>query len=356
MTEPNKITLPIFPEDAAAWYGPDLVPCTEDWVHVLTPQEVDDLHSATEAALARGAGLVGLTAAQFALPVLGPVLRGIRRDVLHGRGFVLIRGWPVADCSMAQNAMAFMGLGAHLGEAVSQNGKGHVLGHVADLGMDIKAATTRGYQTNAGLAFHTDGSDVVGLLCLRPAKSGGLTCLTSSTTIWNEIVHRRPDLAEVLLRPLPHSRMGEVPEGKLPYFMLPMFQPHAGRMTATVITGFILKAQKFDAVPPLRPLEKEAIRFVDTLANDDALRLDMDFRPGDMQFVNNHTILHSRTDYEDFDQIEQRRHLLRLWLACDDGPALPPALTTEFQGATAGGRPNGIQLAGVPMTAPLEPQ
>ncbi|HPU51607.1 MAG TPA: TauD/TfdA family dioxygenase [Burkholderiaceae bacterium] len=121
----------------------------------------------------------------FPLPLLGPRLKSIRHDILHGRGFVLLRGWPSGERTMAQNACVFRGIGAHLGEALSQNAKGHVLGHVANLGLDYSDPTTRGYQTRAELRFHTDGGDIVGLLCIRPSKAGGLSKLCSSTTVWN---------------------------------------------------------------------------------------------------------------------------------------------------------------------------
>ena len=79
------------------------------------------------------------------------------------------------------SAAAFWGIGLYLGEAVSQNGKGHVLGHVANLGLDYADPEVRGYQTNAGLSYHTDFSDLVGLLCLRTPQSGGLSRIASST-------------------------------------------------------------------------------------------------------------------------------------------------------------------------------
>ncbi len=127
---------------------------------------------------------------------------------------MLLRGWRSSERSLAQSAMAFRGIGAHLGEAVSQNAKGHVLGHVANLGLDYSDPSTRGYQTTAELKFHTDGGDIVGLLCIRPAGSGGLSRLCSSTTVWNEVVRRRPDLARVLTEPFRFSRIGEVRPGQ----------------------------------------------------------------------------------------------------------------------------------------------
>ena len=116
----------------------------------------------------------------------------------------------------------------------------------------------------------------------------------------------------------------------------------------------IEKAQAFPEVPRLSAAQREALKMVETLACDDSIRLDMDFRPGDMQFLLNHSILHSRTAYEDRPEPEQRRHLLRLWLSCEDGPALPSKASGP-QSKTAKGRPGGIELVGVRRVAPLEP-
>lgn len=348
----SGVDLPTY-DDARSWYGPDLATRT-DWIFTLGDVELADLDAAVNAALARGADLVTLDDAGFPLPVLGPRLRAIRQELLHGRGFVLVRGWPSAQRTLEQSAMAFRGIGAHLGEALSQNAKGHVLGHVANLGMDYADPTTRGYQTSAELRFHTDGGDIVGLICIRPARSGGLSRIASSTTVWNEIVRRRPDLARVLSEPFAFTRWGEIGAGQKHYFMLPMFQPCNGRMISVFIQGAVEKAQQFPEVPRLTTLQREAMQLVNELAGDPSIRLDMDFRPGDMQFLCNHATLHSRTSYEDWPEVEQRRHLLRLWVSSHDGPELPANITTEFQGRTASGRPNGIRIPGVPLVAPLE--
>ncbi|MBL8382851.1 MAG: TauD/TfdA family dioxygenase [Burkholderiales bacterium] len=345
--------LPAF-RDESAWYGPDMA-ARGDWRLELSHAERAELDAAVDAALARGVDLVTMTERDFPLPMLGARLARVRRDLLHGRGFALLRGWPGGARSIEQSAMAFRGIGAHLGEAVSQNAKGHVLGHVANLGLDYADPTTRGYQTTAELRFHTDGGDIVGLLCVRPSKAGGLSRIASSTTLWNELVHRRPDLARVLAEPFHFSRAGEVRPGQRRFFTSPIFQPWQGRMITVLIQSFIHKAQAFAEVPRLTAAQKEALEVVEALAGDASIRLDMDFRPGDMQFLCNHSIVHSRTSYEDWPEVERRRHLLRLWLSSADGPALPPAMTTDFQGCTASGRPDGIRIPGVPLVAPLEP-
>jgi hypothetical protein len=291
----------------------------------------------------------------FPLDVLAKTLTRLRKDLLHGRGFFLVRGVPVERYSARQAAIAFFGMGHYLGEPVSQNGKGHILGHVKNLGMDFSDPETRGYQTSARLAYHTDYSDVVGLLCLRTPKAGGASSIVSSTTLWNELVRRRPELAEALAGPLHYTRWGEIPAGRQRHSEVPVFSPCAGRLIGFLNTRMtIMKAQAFPEVPRITPRQIEALDFLDDLEQDPDIHMDMIFEPGDMQFLCNHAVLHSRTAYEDWPEPERRRHLLRLWLACPDGPELPYFMANDFQGKTASGRPDGIHTPGVPFKVPLE--
>ena len=350
---PTEVTLaPI--EGPQAWTGTQMAR-SDEWKHTLTSVELHDLDAAVLRAEAKAQDLVTMGPEDFALPQLGARLQAMRDSILNGPGFFLLRGVPVGRYSPLQAALAFRGVGAHLGEALSQNGKGHVLGHVADLGLDYAAANTRGYQTSEELRFHTDGGDIVGLLCIKPARTGGLSRIASSTTVWNTMVERRPDLAAILRRPFYFTRWGEVGEGQAPWVKFPLFTPHVGRMIVFFVMSAIEKAQALPGVPALTLEEREAFEMVNTLANEDGIRLDMDFQPGDMQFLCNHSILHARTRYEDWPDPAQRRHLLRLWLACPGGPELPEHITNGFQGGTDSGRPAGIRVPGVPLVAPLEP-
>jgi hypothetical protein len=340
--------------NAQAWYGEDMARRT-DWIHELTAEETEELQRAVRVAQASGREAHRLERAQFPLDQLAHRLAGLRREALEGRGFFLLRGVPIGQYSAWESAAAFWGIGLYLGEAVSQNGKGHVLGHVANLGLDYADPEVRGYQTNALLNYHTDSSDLVGLLCLRTPQSGGLSSIASSTTVWNEMVRRRPDLARVLLEPVYYTRWGEIPEGRERHFGMPVFSPWEGRMVVAYVRSAIRKAQLMPEVPRLTPAQEQAMDLLDSVAADPRVRLTMEFRPGDIQILCNHWILHSRTGYVDWPEPERRRHLLRLWLACDDGPSVPPFFTNAYQGATRGGRPDGIRVPGVPFTAPLEP-
>lgn len=337
-----------------AWYGRDMSKRCNEWSYTWNADELAEIAAAVTAIEASGLDIVQIGPDAFPLPTLGPRLEATKREVLDGRGFALLRGLPVEHWTLRQAAIAYWGLGVHLGEPCSQNAKGHVLGHVTNLGRDYHDPLARGYQTNARLPYHTDGTDIVGLLCWRTGKSGGKSSIVSSTTLFNEMLARHPALAHALMEPFYRTRWGEVPPGQKPWTELPVFMPHNGRMIANYVRSAITKGQRIDGVPKLTPIQREALDALDALTEDPALYLDMEFAPGDIQLLCNHSILHSRTAFEDWPEPERRRHLLRLWLSCADGPALPPAMLAAYDGRSSSGRPDGIRVPGVPLKAPLE--
>lgn len=336
------------------WYGSEMSG-SGSWIRHLTEGQVREIHLAVGRVERKGLDIAGITRDDFPLPGLEGELARIREELLRGRGFVLIRGLPVEDRSMKQMATAFWGIGAHLGEAISQNAKGHLLGHVKDIGHDPHNPEHRLYATRARHRFHTDSCDVVGLFCVRPAKKGGLSSISSSATIHSEMRQQRPDLAELLSRPIYIDRKGEIPEGKLPYYRMPVFNHHAGCITTYYARDFFDGAQRHEGVPPVSGAQTEAMDLFEDLAARADIRLDMELRPGDMQFVHNHQIVHSRTGYEDHPEPERKRHLLRLWLsATHDGRELPPAYAERYGNIALGTKRGGIMVPGTKPYAPLE--
>ncbi len=138
-----------------------------------------------------------------------------------------------------------------------------MLGHVQDLGLDVNDPNVRIYQTHERQTYHTDSCDIVGLLCLKTAKSGGLSALVSSTTIFNEMRRRRPDLLKLLFQPIATDRRGEVPEGQKPFFEIPVFNWHQGYLTAIYQRQYIDSAQRFPEAPRLSPELVEALDLFD---------------------------------------------------------------------------------------------
>lgn len=303
---------------------------------------------------ARGVPHAELSPATFPLPRLGAVLQGALAELLEGRGFVLLRGLPVERMSREDQATAYLGIGSWLGPFRSQNAKGHLLGHVKDLGLDIRDPRVRYYQTNRRLEYHTDSVDIVGLLCLKTARSGGESYLASSMTVFNEVLARRPDLVPALFEPYPTDRRGEVPEGMRPWFDIPIYHWHAGRLSCIYVRQYIESAQKlFPEAPRLSAAQREAMDLIDALCNDPQIHLAMDFRPGDIQLLHNHQILHSRGDFENWPEPERHRHLLRLWLAPPGARALPEVFAPRYGSVTPGAR-GGIVVKGTIFKVPLE--
>lgn len=336
----------------SAWRGPEMARRT-DWIEHLSDNDVAEIDAALRTFRDSGAGFNTISSASFRLPKLGARLKRMLDDLLHGRGFVQIRGFPVERYSIEEIAAAYLGLGSYLGSFRSQNAAGHLLGHVRDLGADITQPNVRYYQTNKALEYHTDSCDIVGLMCLKTSRSGGESRIVSSVSLYNEMMARRPDLAAALFHAYPTDRRGEVPEGAGPWFDMPVFNWFDGRLTTIYVGQYIRSAQaNFPQARRLTPIEIEAIDMLDALTNDPALHLQIEFRPGDMQFVHNHQILHSRTDFEDWPEPERRRHLLRLWLSPREGRALPECFATRYGSLTPGER-GGIIVKGTELTFAL---
>jgi len=351
VTNPLLI-LPPEIKGSSAWYGPEML-ARREWIEYLSETEIAEVERATKPLAGAQVDITAIRRADFPLPTLGPRLQRILDDTLNGRGFALIRSLPVERWTKLESAVAFFGIGAHIGAARPQNAKGHALGHVKDLGLSSNDPNTRIYQTRERQTFHTDSCDVVALLCLRPAKSGGLSSLVSSVTIFNEMRRRRPDLAKILFEPVETDRRGEMDAGQKPYFRIPVFNWHMELLSTIYQRQYIESARRATDVPPLTASQIEAMDTLDALANDPALNMQMEFRPGDVQLVHNHTILHDRTAFEDWPEPERRRHLLRLWLAPANARPLPPVFAERYGKITPGER-GGLTIPGMNLTAPLD--
>lgn len=330
----------------AAWYGHQLVRARA-WIYRLSESEVIEIATAVDSLTGASEDPGQISRDDFPLPTFGLRLQDLLREVLDGRGFVLVRGLPVDGWSRRQTALAFLGIGSHLGNRRSQNADGHLLGHVRDLGGSSSDPNVRIYQTRERQTYHTDSCDVVGLLCLAAAKSGGLSSLVSSTTIFNEMRRRRPDLARLLFAPIETDRRGEVAEGEKPYFRIPVFNWYAGLLSAIYQRQYIESARRFADVEPLTSAQRQALDLFDALANDPELHLMMELQPGDMQFVHNHTVLHDRTAFEDWPEPERKRHLLRLWLAPQEARPLPEVYAERY-GSIVPGERGGVRARNSP--------
>ena len=335
-----ELAQPLMPVvDSAGWYSANLKGSRE-WMYQVSAEEIGEVFDAVAAVEARGLAVKDIRRSDFPLPRFAKVLLDIRAELMTGRGFALIRGIPVEERSRGQIATAFWGIGAYMGEARSQNAKGHVLGHVKDIGGDYSKG--RGYMSRDALQFHTDRADILSLCCLHGAKSGGQHRIASSVTVYNEMLKRRPDLAKELTWRFYRGRNGEIPPEEKEWVREPTFSFEGGRLSTRAPSAPVLKAQQLPDVPKLTDAQKDAIDLFMDLALE--FSLDIDFVPGDISFVMNHVVLHSRTEFEDWPESERRRHILRLWLANGERP-----LQEDVARAM-----RGVMVAGMVLEAPLE--
>lgn len=346
-------TLPSSYDGPATWTGAEMRR-RDDWRRRFSDKEVAELEAALAETRRRELAIGEIGRDDFPLPTLGPVLKDLRETILRGRGFVLLTGLPIARYDRDGVARLFWGIGAHLGKAVSQNAAGHLLGHVRDLGLATSDPRVRTYQTTERQYYHADSCDIVGLMCLVPAKSGGLSSIISSQALYNAVMARRPELARLLSAPLAVDWRGEVPAGERPFYMMPVFNHHDGLLSTYYVRRYMDSAMRHPEAPRLTPAHAEAFDLIDALADDPAFNLQMAFRPGDMQFLHNPTILHDRTAFEDWPEPERKRHLLRLWLCPPDGRPLPEAYVERW-GSIGVGERGGITTPETRPTVPLEP-
>lgn len=336
-------------EEAYAWTGEALA-ASDGWRVNFDAGQAAALKRAVRAVMARGTPLEEVRRDDFEAPELRACWVEISRELEHGRGFVLVRGMPVEDLSDEECKFLFWGVGLQLGVPVSQSRLRNYIAEVKDIGEKMGQATTRAYRAGGPLRFHTDQCDALALLCLREPISGGHSRVVSSVAIHNEIARRRPDLLSILCAPFCFSRQGEEVEGEAPWYERPVFdRGEDGSFTSLFSMSFIESAQRLPGVPPLTSIQREALALVALLA--DELSTTIELRKGDMQFFNNHVVYHSRTDYEDHEDIAKRRTQLRLWLATPDSRRLPDGAAVFFgttqPGVVRGGitPPSGARFA-----------
>jgi hypothetical protein len=330
--------------DPAGWTPESLRDETRCRYH-FTESDIDELIEAVASVRKAGTSLVDITRERFPLRHFADILDDVRRELVDGLGVAMLRGFPLDRMDREAIAIAYLGLGSYLGDKVSQNKYGHVLGHVKDLGGDYADSTTRGYYTRAELRFHTDPCSYVGLLCLQASKSGGASRVASSITLYNHILAKRPDLAQVLCEDFYRSRIGETNPGDQPFVTQPIFFFEQGYVSAVGLGASVDKAQGLPGVPDLTDLQREAIEAYRVAAEECAV--DIDFRTGDIQFLHNFVTLHTRREYEDWPEPSRKRHLLRLWLLDRESRPLPER---ERSGRSC----QGVHLEGVPLVAPLD--
>ncbi|EXG81607.1 TauD/TfdA family dioxygenase [Cryptosporangium arvum] len=308
----------------SAWRG-DQLQHDRSWIYHLTEEQIAELEAVGRKFVLDDPDLRTVTREDYPLPVCAPAIEQWGHDMSRGRGFVLIRGLQTELYSDALSGAIFYLTGLHLGSPMQQNGMGDLIDHVvatSDKTMDDP--TARSSRVRDKLVFHSDSSDAVALFCLRPAKQGGASSLVSGAQIYNEIVARRPDLAPLLLEPVHFDWRRQDSNAPSNTYVSPIVSIVDGVCSIYAGSTYILTAQNYPEVPKLTPEQLEVIAMFDAITYEPGMALDMDFQPGDIQWVSNFAALHSRTEFTDHPEWQRRRHLLRLWDERDrDRPRVP---------------------------------
>ena len=311
-------------ETACEWHA-DAVAETSTWAAALDARELEEIDAALRRALAKSDDVLDIDREDFPLPTLSGRLKEIEGELINGRGFVVLRGVPREDYSQEEMEMIYWGIGMHLGAPWPQNQYGHVLGDVTDQGVPGRDPNSRGNEIGAvAFPYHSDGSDLVGLLCLQKARSGGISTVANAVAIHNDLVREEPDLAAALYEPQPYDFRNAEPPGGRPWYELPVFTQWGKRLFVRYIRPYILASQRHEGAPKIAEKAEIAMQRLDAMTQDPKYNAFMDLQPGDMQFVNNYHVLHARTAYEDDRKTGEVRHLKRLWLATDVLEDRPP--------------------------------
>lgn len=316
----------------AAWRGDELY-SRSDWLHQLTPEEIDEIR---EAAIDDEA----------ILPRLSARLRDIRESLESGSGAALVRGFPVREFSEQRASEVFLRLCREVGTPVSQSAAGEIVLPVRDAGFPDGDPRARGPNTAKKLSFHTDRCDVIGFLCWRQARAGGENEVVSSMTIYNEIARRRPDLREVLEGPFVYQRHTVDQGNDRAYCTQPVFSSCEGHFAASFLRVLIDRADADPNLPSLSPLQREALDFLEEVAGDPSLYVRFRQEPGDILFLNNWVTLHRRTAFEDHEAPEEKRCLFRVWLSVPNSRPLDPRFAENFGSTAAGAIRGGMRAAG----------
>lgn len=333
----------------SVWVGSDVL-AAGDWIFPLTASHIAEIDAALDRV--RGAPLYGFGRSDFPLHATADLLARVSDELENGYGCARVSGLPVARYTETELRHVFWGLGLYMGTAVYQNRGGDIMTEVLDKTRDPAYAPVKGpgvvvssrakALSNVELRFHTDGSDVISLLCVRPAKRGGETKLASIGTIYNRMLAERPDLLECLfgdyIRVWP-SR-SDKPGVEIPTFSLPVFGMRDGKITSQYTRTAVEQAQEIPSVPRLTAAQDAALSMHAAIAEETCLRTG--FQPGDIQFVNNHTVYHSRSAFED--DTDAGRLMLRLWFSMPNSRALPEGFESYWGRIEA-----GVLRGGVPQ-------
>ncbi|MEM8686453.1 MAG: TauD/TfdA family dioxygenase [Pseudomonadota bacterium] len=326
----------------SAWKASDYA-SPDDYAFDLGPRHFAAFDQALENIHRQGLTLDDVEKKHFEVPEIAGDIKAIFDEIQSGRGFVLVRGFPLERYSEEEISLIYWGLGTHMGRGVSQSVMGDRLGHVMDHSQNDPNA--RAYRNKQDLSLHTDLSEIVSLLSLACAKTGGLSQFASVVSIHNEILKHHPEYLEPLYEGFRYYRAGEEGPGEDPVtpWNVPVLAYKDGLISARYVRSYLENGAEVLG-QPLSELQRRALDYFDEVARREDVMLEFLIEPGQAVFQNNYVVLHARSAFEDDMAAGYRRHLLRLWLDVPDGRPAPQEMelhTGPGIGRQEGKRPSG---------------
>jgi hypothetical protein len=326
----------------AAWNAAGLEEDRKHWTFALDDRARRDLLASLGKVLDPAKTLLDYRREDFDLGSAWPVIAAAFKEVKRGRGVALIRGLPRDGLDEKSFELLTWAIGLHAGVGRPQGKASHYISAVRDAGTAYRTGTGRGYSSNAELDFHTDSADIVALSCYNKAASGGMSITTSSLAAYGRMRQEYPEMVEWLHRPIHFSRQGEQAPNEAPSYPHPVFDEAGGKLFSKWNVNRVTSAQKLEGVPRLSPEHRRALETFDRLVRHADLTHTMWLEPGDLQIINSHVTLHSRTDFTDHANPAQKRLLFRLWLAPPDGERLPESWRVLYKAVEPGTVRGGI--------------
>lgn len=306
------------------WEAKDLVK-DKSWVYRPASNVYAPLVASATRLIAAGKQLfdVNVTDFDYGSDLLA-LMKDVKTELSERSGLALLKQVPLDEMDNEQTEMFYWGLGLLLGVPMPQGKKSQFISNVRNDGGAYRSTQGRGYNTNSKLDFHSDGSDIVGLLCLRQAPVGGDSMVSSSVRALQLMRERVPNLYDELQQPFTFSRQGEEAADEKPHYQASIVGTINGQHFCRHIRNHINSAQlSFPDVPRLSAHQIEAMDYLDNLLMSPELMYEMRLERGDIQLLNNHFVLHSRTEFQDHEDPQLKRHMMRLWLSMYDGHVLP---------------------------------
>jgi hypothetical protein len=327
----------------AAWRGPALFE-RDDWLHTLSDPEISELQTAFRRIQTQNIPLADVSPANFRLPTLSPRLLAIQKSLENGSGAAMIRGFPIERYQEEETTQLFWGLTSHLGTAVPQTAVGVRVFPVRDEGYAASHPQARGPSSRKRLSYHSDRCDVIAFLCVRQAKTGGENYLVSSVALYNEMLKRRPELVETLLQPYRYQRHNVDPGNELPYYEQPIFSFCEGHFAANVLRVLIERAYAAPGSPPMTARQREALDYLEELADNPDFHVVFRQEPGDIVLLNNWVTFHRRSEFVDHEDPDSKRLLLRIWLSVPNSRPLDPQFAGGYGATEAGAIRGGMRV------------